>query len=324
MLEEKISIIIPVYNNEKYLERCIVSLINQTYKNLEIILINDGSTDNSRIICEKYLKKDKRVILVNQKNGGVSAARNKGIEIATGSWIAFVDSDDWITENMYEILHINAIENNADISIGGYIRTDIEKPAFESKKTLEILDNKTALEYLILDKEGYATSVWNKLYKIDVVKNILFDKTIKYGEDLLFNFNIMMNNRKNVVFDKNIYYIYFYNRYSATNKYIYNKSILTELNVYKFMLNKISNKEYEFLKHDIYIIYQNAIIRILLRLTEFNNMEGKKLYYQIRKAYKEIFRVNSIKDIIKLCIIFSPYKVSGKIYKLLRAIRGTV
>ena len=205
MLEEKISIIIPVYNNEKYLERCIVSLINQTYKNLEIILINDGSTDNSRIICEKYLKKDKRVILVNQKNGGVSAARNKGIEIATGSWIGFVDSDDWITENMYEILHINAIENNADISIGGYIRTDIEKPAFESKKTLEILDNKTALEYLILDKEGYATSVWNKLYKIDVVKNILFDKTIKYGEDLLFNFNIMMNNRKNVVFDKNIY-----------------------------------------------------------------------------------------------------------------------
>ena len=324
MLEEKISIIIPVYNNEKYLERCIVSLINQTYKNLEIILINDGSTDNSRIICEKYLKKDKRVILVNQKNGGVSAARNKGIEIATGSWIGFVDSDDWITENMYEILHINAIENNADISIGGYIRTDIEKPAFESKKTLEILDNKTALEYLILDKEGYATSVWNKLYKIDVVKNILFDKTIKYGEDLLFNFNIMMNNRKNVVFDKNIYYIYFYNRYSATNKYIYNKSILTELNVYKFMLNKISNKEYEFLKHDIYIIYQNAIIRILLRLTEFNNMEGQKLYYQIRKAYKEIFRVNSIKDIIKLCIIFSPYKVSGKIYKLLRAIRGTV
>lgn len=317
MLEEKISIIVPVYNNEKYLERCIVSLINQTYKNLEIILINDGSTDNSRIICEKYLKKDKRVILVNQKNGGVSAARNKGIEIATGSWIGFVDSDDWIKNDMYEILYRNAIDSAASISICGYIRVASENCNFKEKRDLIILNKEESLLYLILDKEKYATSACNKLYKINLVKDVVFDKKIKYGEDMLFNFNIMMNNTEKVVFDSDIKYFYFYNKYSATGIYTFNKEMLTELDIYKIMLKKVKDKNYKFLEKHIYYIYQKAIVRILLNLTKIDTRENRALYYNIRKMYRKYLKPNKFKVFIKTLIIFLPYDFSRIIYKLL-------
>ena len=102
---KKISVIVPIYNVEKYLEKCLESIINQTFINLEIILINDGSTDFSGSICEKYKNKDNRIILIHKKNEGLSAARNKGLSIATGDYISFVDSDDFLDLNMYEILY---------------------------------------------------------------------------------------------------------------------------------------------------------------------------------------------------------------------------
>lgn len=110
-----ISIIIPIYNVEKYLDRCINSVINQTLTDIEIILINDGSTDKSLEICNKYAERDERIILINQNNLGASVARNKRLDIAKGYWIGFIDRDDYIEHNMYEILYDNAIKNNVDI-----------------------------------------------------------------------------------------------------------------------------------------------------------------------------------------------------------------
>ena len=114
-MENKISVIVPVYNTEDYLEKCIRSIMNQTYKNLEIITINDGSTDNSLSILENLKKEDDRIIIINQENMGVSKARNKGLDYATGEFIGFVDSDDFLEEDMYDIMIKHLIEENADL-----------------------------------------------------------------------------------------------------------------------------------------------------------------------------------------------------------------
>ena len=117
---DKISIIIPVYNVETYIHKCIGSVLAQTYRNIEVILVDDGSPDNSGIICDEYAKKDKRVIVIHKKNGGLSDARNAGIDAATGDYIVFVDSDDYIAPDMIEKLYETQKRNNADITVCGY------------------------------------------------------------------------------------------------------------------------------------------------------------------------------------------------------------
>ena len=112
----KVSVVIPIWNTEKYLRKCLASVVNQTYKNLEIICINDGSPDNSLAILEEYAKKDSRIIIINQGNAGVSTARNRGLDIATGEYISFVDPDDWIESNTYEST-VNLFEKNPKVDL---------------------------------------------------------------------------------------------------------------------------------------------------------------------------------------------------------------
>ena len=120
-MDEKISIIIPVYKVENYLEKCIDSILCQTYRNLEVILVDDGSPDKCGEICDRYAAKDNRVKVIHKKNAGVARARNDGIDIATGDYISFIDSDDWIAENAYEVLYNGLKEYNADCSVGGCV-----------------------------------------------------------------------------------------------------------------------------------------------------------------------------------------------------------
>ena len=121
-MTEKITVIVPVYNVENYLNKCLDSLINQTYKNLEIIVINDGSTDNSGIICQEYAQKDNRIIYVEKENGGQSEARNMGLDRMTGSYVTFVDSDDWVESDYVETLYQKITEYQTDIAVGNYCK----------------------------------------------------------------------------------------------------------------------------------------------------------------------------------------------------------
>lgn len=203
----KVSIIVPVYNVEKYLRKCLNSLINQTLKDIEIICINDGSTDKSLEILEEYKNRDSRIILLNQENSGQSIARNNGIKKATGEYLGFVDPDDWVDLDYYEKLYNAASTNDTDIAVGGIIRvTGIKKKKFLNFEKETITDN-TNLKFELCDvpEKSY---VWNKIYKTEKLKEIglEFEKGIFY-EDCIFTPQALFYLGK-IATVPNIYYYY--------------------------------------------------------------------------------------------------------------------
>ncbi len=187
-----ISIIIPVYNVEKYLAKCLDSVLNQTYKNLEIILVDDGSKDNSGAICDEYAKRDNRIIVVHQKNSGVSKARNLGMSMATGDYIGFIDSDDTIEANMYEVLLKNAIESGAEISYCGLKQIQLDGKIDYSNNTLEkrVVKKEEAIKgYFFDDKiKPFMYSPWNKIFSKKILEKVRYREDIAIGEDILFVF----------------------------------------------------------------------------------------------------------------------------------------
>ena len=198
-----VSVIIPVYNVEKYLEKCLDSIINQTYKNLEIICINDGSTDSSLEILQKYAEKDNRIKVVNQENKGSGATRNVGLEIAQGEFISFIDSDDFVDKNLYK----NCIEK---------ITPDIDVIVFGAK-TVNLKNNKIYSgqyssksfhkDFNLNDLFNICTVAWNKLYRHSLLNehSIIFD-TPKTGEDQTFFIKVVLNAKNICVVKKDLYY----------------------------------------------------------------------------------------------------------------------
>lgn len=182
MSENKISVIIPVYNTEQYLDKCIESVVNQTYKNLEIILVDDGSTDKSGVICDEWKEKDERIIVIHKENGGVASARNVGLKYVTGDYIAWVDSDDWIERNVYEIIIREMLKYNCDISVIKYTQENsvVNNGVIES----EPYNNNAALQNLL--RYRITPFLWDKIYKSSLFKNISFVGQV--GEDSFANY----------------------------------------------------------------------------------------------------------------------------------------
>ena len=186
---KKISIIVPAYNVEKYVEKCIQSLINQSYKNIEIILVDDGSNDRSNKIIDEYAKVDSRILTIHQKNKGVSAARNAGLKVATGEYVGFVDPDDYVDYQMYETMLKKIELNMSDLAVCGFSKvTELsdKEEIFEIKD--ELLSPKKCVEDLFDFRGGYAIkpSVWNKLFRRDKIGDLKFDENIGISEDLKF------------------------------------------------------------------------------------------------------------------------------------------
>ena len=185
-----ISIIVPVYNVERYLKKCLESCINQTYSNIEIILVNDGSTDTSLFICEEFTKKSNNVVLINQKNSGVSAARNKGLNKAKGDFIYFLDSDDWLELTMMEEL-VNLLENELpDVIIFGYAKVNnlgelVSKTKVDFNYSIQMQSGGDKL--MSLFDKGIGLTVWDKLIKREIiVKNKLHFNKMRNAEDFIF------------------------------------------------------------------------------------------------------------------------------------------
>lgn len=185
MPEPKISIIIPIYNAEHTIEKCVTSISNQTYSNLEIILVNDGSQDRSLEIICKLSQNDDRIIVIDKMNSGVSDTRNTGILAATGDFIAFVDSDDFIDAKLYEsLVRCAMLQQTELVTLLNYTILPNEIPV-----DIDSLSSKKAQQELL--RLRFPTSCWAYLYSKNIIKNIFFDKKIGFFEDLLFNFNVL-------------------------------------------------------------------------------------------------------------------------------------
>lgn len=199
-----ISIIVPVYNVEHYIRACIGSLLTQTHTNIEIILIDDGSTDRSGFICDEYKELDSRIRVIHKTNGGLASARNAGLEIASGDYIGFVDSDDWIESDMYALLLKNILSASADISVCRWRPSDRKEHLTEASVLLSM---KEALHTLKANgkTQYWGPSVWNKLYKKSVIYDVRFENT--YSEDVIFTVKCYLKSSK-IVFSNAEKYIY--------------------------------------------------------------------------------------------------------------------
>lgn len=211
-MNEKITVIVPIYNVEHYLDKSLDSLISQTYKNLEIIVINDGSTDNSGAICQEYAQKDDRIVYIEKENGGQSEARNMGLDRMTGTYVTFVDSDDWVEPNYVEVLYKKLLEYCADIAVGNYYSYNEQEGIFYfhifgDSYYEKIYDNVSIFENLYESQEmkSFALiSVWGKLYKADLFKQLRFDIG-KLGEDGYLNQKIYLLAEKTIYLNKGLY-----------------------------------------------------------------------------------------------------------------------
>ena len=205
-MQDKISVIIPVYNVAKYLPKCIDSVLNQTYKNLEIILVDDGSTDESGKISDEYSYKDNRVKVIHKKNGGPGDARNTGIKEATGKYIGFIDSDDFIETDMYEILLKTLYDYDADIvqcALYRITENNIILPKYYSG-TVEQFDVTSALEEFIR-KRKFNNNIFNKIYKKDLIQGNEYPVDV-YSGDVVFNYKIFARAQKLVSIEIPKYY----------------------------------------------------------------------------------------------------------------------
>lgn len=211
-----ISVIVPVFNVENYLNRCIDSILNQTYKNFELIIVDDGSFDHSPSICDVYKNKDSRVKVIHKSNGGLSDARNSGLDIAKGKYIFFVDSDDWLEEDALEYLYILIKKYNADFAFAENNRSEIKRKIRQPKEIKENLwDQKTFLKkFFKINTQINVQYAWAKLYKKELFDNVRYPVGVT-NEDIPSTFQIALSSRR-IVHSNKIIYNYFYNNNSIT------------------------------------------------------------------------------------------------------------
>ncbi len=234
--KDLVSVIVPVYNVELYLRRCVNSILNQSYKDLEVILVDDGSSDSSGLICEEYAEKDNRVKVIHQRNGGLSAARNTGIDNCHGAYICFVDSDDYVHPEYVRYLHDLCIENNCEISICYHYIT--EEDDYRSEVNLnsaaKVFTRNEVFDLFYTDMHGSIVIAWNKLYKRECIGDIRYDVG-KIHEDEGTTFRFLYNSKK-IAFTKEVLY-YYYSREDSITGLPYNRKKLDILDAYENRLS---------------------------------------------------------------------------------------
>lgn len=207
-MDTLVSVIIPVYNVERYLKKCVDSILTQTYVNLEIILVDDGATDTSGKMCDDYQKVDPRVSVVHKKNGGLASARNAGLAVAHGEYIAYVDSDDWVEPDFVECLLSDCLGNGADMSICRFENCFSEEPfAHKEKQFSCVWNGKDAVCHRVLDEAKYciSTSAWNKFYKRELIADMCFPEG-KYYEDIVYGVKAMLRADKVAYTNRSLYH----------------------------------------------------------------------------------------------------------------------
>lgn len=308
-----ISIIVPVYNVEEYLQRCIDSILNQSFKNFELILVNDGSTDNSLKICKEYLLNDQRVKIINKENGGLSSARNAGINIAKGRYIGFVDSDDWINKEMYKILYELCEKNNSDIAECRYtVTTGNEMNLDNSSNLITILNNEEAIKSLYTNTSYGSVVSWNKLYRCELFKDIKFPEG-KLNEDQFTTYKLYYKSNKIVSIDKVLYYYF-----QSTKSIMRSEFTLKKLDA----IEAIESSHKFFEENNLYdlvlwndTLYSFVLIKyfiILLRNEQFDNKYRNSILEKFRGRFWLFIKNEHIS--IKEKLLLMLFYVSPKLY----------
>lgn len=201
-----ISVIVPVYNMEQYLERCINSIKKQSYSNLEIILVDDGSTDHSADMCDTYAQEDQRIKVIHKVNGGLSEARNAGLAIATGTYIGYVDSDDWIEPQMYQKMYEACIENEAQVAVCRYAKVYSDEAIRGGNHKITVFERDSILKVYLSDNSDYIVynSVWSKLFAREIIVGEIFPVG-KNSEDIMYTTRAFCKVTKAVYVDECLY-----------------------------------------------------------------------------------------------------------------------
>lgn len=318
-MQPKISVIIPVYNVENYLKKSVDSVLNQTLIDIEVILIDDGSSDNSPSICDDYKAKDSRVKVIHKENAGVSSARNDGLKIATGQFVTFVDSDDFIAPYMYEKMYNSAMKNNADMTICNFVKTDGKGVVnFEEDSSKEeIYDAKGAFELIADFSLPIQVTVWNKIYRKNIVDNLYFDTNKIMAEDLEFLMKAVFKCSK-VSYLPIAMYGYYAQREGAAT-FIKNKSVdwyLQQNDNIAQIMDDVANNNTEV--RDLAIAYKcvNGDLSVANAMIKLNSNDKKVISFlkkELRDNFKTVrkSKLNRKKKIQILLYIISP-----KLYKM--------
>lgn len=320
-MSELISIVVPVFNTEKYLEKCLGSICGQTYKNLEIILVDDGSTDKSGAICDEFSMKDNRIIVIHKENKGVSEARNKGLSIARGDFIGFVDSDDWIDCDMYRILHKEIKNNKAEISICGYYEVfDNELRSFYTDKT--ILYNRCKAMEELVNEHSFKDYLCNKLFRRELFDTVEFpigrtmedkaimykvfdqSKTIVYLNKILYYYrkhpdsitgSIIFTNRYGNYKAESERYIYLSKKYPTLENILFLKLINSSLMFCRMACFEIKNKILKSELSDIRTLYRKNIKKIIKSDTRKLNKILTLVFICSNKLFKYYVKIENNK-----------------------------
>lgn len=286
-MKAKISIIVPVYNVEKYIDRCIQSILAQTYTNFELILVDDGSPDKCGKICDEYAKKDMRIKVIHKKNGGLGDARNCGLSIATGEYIGFIDSDDYIESDMYEKLINACIEKKSDIAVCG--RYDVVDGKLKKRFSFEgtkVLSNSEAIK-AILTTNNIDSSACDKLFRKKLFENIRFPKG-KLNEDIYVMTKIISNSNRVVHIGESKYY-YDHRPNSITTKCFSNRN-MDSVEAAKEVLEYIKQNYPEFKKEADFFHYEI----VSYTLSTINSRELKVKYRDCFNELRKIIFKNTI------------------------------
>ncbi len=313
-----VSIIVPIYNVEKYLEKCINSILNQTYKNIEVILVNDGSKDNSGNICEIYAKNDNRIKVIHKENGGLSDARNYGIKASSGKYLCFVDSDDYISNNFVELLLKNLLITDSDICACNFYYVDEDNKIWKHRELEYKVYNKSEGIFDILtENQNTSIMVWNKLYKADLFKknHILFDVG-KIHEDTFIMYKLYDKSKKICLIENHLYY--YLQRKGSIMSQKFNKrsfDMLTALDeTREYFKNK---KEYSVLIDCYTCIIYLTLINRMIRFNYDGNEKEKIINYLINEKTKYFKNpLISIKTKLKLFILIKNEKIYHKLLKI--------
>lgn len=318
MKKDLISIIIPVYNVEKYIEKCLESVINQTYNNIEIILIDDGSLDDSGKICDEYAKKDKRIVVIHKNNEGVSVARNVGIKKSKGKYVAFIDSDDYVEENYVEKLYITIDEK--DMAIVGAKRINEKGKIIEKSSVIvQEYSQNEAIQQLLLEKI-YGPELWGKLFKTEILKKLEFRKDMTVGEDFDLLYRYLQYIQRVKIDTTETLYNYILRNGSIMNS-SFNPNWFKDMQVCEKIINNTKDEKTK--KYAIKRCIRSVLMCAakILKDTNFQNSNKNEEYLKVCKDVIKKYGINSYykastKDKIKIFLIANCTEFLRILYKI--------